>query len=769
MKPRATYRLQLHAGFGFDAAAAVVPYLAALGISHVYCSPYLQPVPGSTHGYDVVDPTRVSADLGGEAAHERFCRALAEAGLGQVLDIVPNHMAAHPANPWWWDVLEHGRSSPYAAYFDIDWDPPEHRLRDRILLPVLPDHYGRVLDAGGIAVATGPDGRLEVRAGECRFPVAPGSTEGLLPAAASGDRVALHELLERQHYRLAWWRMAAEHLDYRRFFDVDTLVALRAEDEAVFGATHALVLGWLEDGTLDGVRVDHPDGLRDPGAYAARLRAAAPTAWVVMEKILAPGERLAAAWPVDGTTGYDALNLVAGLFVDPAGEAPLTDLYRDLTGERSTFAETARVARREALERLLGSDLHRLTHRTVRLCEQHVRHRDHTRSALRDALVELVVDMPVYRTYGDAPVAAAEVIGALVAGVATRCPDIDGSLLAFLEEVLTGGVEGVLGDDVRAGFGQLAAPVAAKGVEDTAFYRYLRFVALNEVGGAPDRFGVSVDEFHAECRRLARDWPGTMTALSTHDTKRSEDVRARLFVLSEEPDVWEEFARRWVDPTSEVDAATQYALLQNLVGAWPLPADRAHRFALKAVREAKQRTSWTDPDPVYEAAVHRWVDDRSEAPTFAAAVEALVGALEPAATVNSLAQKLVQLLMPGVPDVYQGCELEDRSLVDPDNRRAVDWDERGRLVTLSPADLASVSPKLLVVRAALDVRRRLGDLGDYGPLAAADGVLAFTRADRVAVAVPVRGPRVPPAIALPPGEWRDLLPALPVRLLERVG
>jgi (1->4)-alpha-D-glucan 1-alpha-D-glucosylmutase len=854
--PLSTYRLQLHAGFGFGDAAALAPYLADIGVTHLYSSPYLQAAPGSTHGYDVVDPTKVNDELGGADGHRRLCSALGDAGLGQVLDVVPNHMANGPENRWWWDVLEDGRASPWARWFDVDWDPPERKLKDRLLMAVLGDQYGRVLDAGEIHLAydegvftvsyyehTLPvaprslDDLLKMASGACQSPSADelaflAHTFGRLPDATSTDRQSVHErhrdtqvlraqlsrlcaedqaaadavamvvdlhnqqpdllhvLLERQNWRLAWWRTASRELDYRRFFDVNTLVGLRMEDPRVFADTHRLVLSWLRSGVLDGVRIDHPDGLRRPLEYLQRLRAAAPEAWIVVEKILEPGEPLRRSWPVQGTTGYDTLNLVAGVFVDPAAEGPLTELYGRVTGERTEWDEVAHEAKHDVLDRVLAADVTRLTDGLTRVVERHRRNRDTTRHDLHEAVREILACFGVYRAYvpEDGPGDRAErvLLEEAVHDAGDRRPDLDRELLAFLAEVLGGAFNGAADADQEREacmrFQQLTGPVMAKGVEDTAFYRYGRFVALNEVGGDPGRFGVVPKELHEECRRLQRDWPFGMTTLSTHDTKRSEDVRARLSVLSEVPDRWADLVGRVV-ADGPVDRGTQYALLQALVGAWPLPAERAATFAEKAVREAKRATSWVDQDPDYEAAVRAWVWEWAADGPRGGELADLAAAVVGPGRVNAVAAKLVQLCMPGVPDTYQGSEVEDLSLVDPDNRRPVDWDRRRRLLAWlatgpPPEEILARSdegaPKLWVVRQALRLRRRLpepfgaGDGGAYEPLVAsgpaAAHVVGFTRGGRVACVVPRLTVRLAAAggwagtvLTLGPGHWRDEL------------
>ncbi len=834
--PSSTYRVQLHAGFTFDDAAAIAAYLRDLGVSHLYSSPVLQAVPGSTHGYDVVNHAVVNAELGGAAGHSRLSDALRAAGLGQVLDIVPNHMAIGGRdNRWWWDVLENGPSSPYASYFDVDWDPPEAKLRNTVLMPILGDHYGRVLERGEIVVRR--EGvAFTVDYFEHSLPVSPRSIDdllrnaaarcesvelasladafGRLPRADVGDRAAaarrhrdadvlrgwrsrladeqptvtvaidnevaalnadvdaLDAFLERQNYRLAFWRTAGRELDYRRFFDITTLVGLRVEDVDVFEDTHRLVLSWVRDGAVDGLRVDHPDGLRDPQQYLSRLAGAAGGTWTVVEKILEPGEELPLTWPVAGTTGYDALNDVLGVFVDDAGEKPLTDLYVELTGEPADWDAMVLANKHLVMRDVLASDVTRLTNLFVHVCEGHRRYRDYTRHDLHEALREVIASFPVYRAYASP---AAGVSGADRAHVETaiesaraRRDDLDGDLLDFLRDLLLLRVRGDLEDALVARFQQVTGPVMAKGVEDTSFYRYNRLVALNEVGGSPGRFAVSVDEFHESCARRAERWPHTMTALSTHDTKRSEDVRARLAVLSEVPDAWAAFAREWVGDDAVVDRNAQYLALQTLVGAHPLPLPRALAYMEKAAKEAKAHTSWTDPDAAYDDALRAWVSGLYDDAAFGAALDTFVGSIRERGWVNAVSQKVVQLTMPGVPDVYQGSELWDLSLVDPDNRRPVDFALRREVLreldgmpaadAWSRRDDGPGHAKLLVVREALRLRRAMPDVfesGSYAPIDAGDGAVAFARGDRVVTIAPRPGDWRDVSVPLPPGRWVD--------------
>ena len=885
---RATYRVQLRPEFGFASAAGLAGYLSALGISHLYCSPYLQAAPGSTHGYDVVDYGWVNEELGGSAGHAALSEALGAAGMGQVLDIVPNHMATGPENAWWWDVLANGPSSRYAAYFDIDWHGPESRLRNKVLLPVLESHYGRVLEAGKIRLLRLTGAVFQVHCPGHWFPVTPDSLDlmllvaagrsgseelesiatalGRLPPGTATDPDAIHErerdgdvllgvlarllddkpevaaavdaavalvnsdpdsldaVLEHQNYRLAYWRAAGRDLPYRRFFDINTLVGLNMEREEVFASTHQLVLRWLGQGAVDGVRIDHPDGLRDPEGYLSRIRDRAPGAWVVVEKILQPHEPLRSSWPADGTTGYDFLNRVNRLFVDPAAEEPLSETYEEFTGEVRGFDQIAIEAKLEVMASVLASDINRLTELAVQICELHRRYRDYTRHELHQALQEFLACLPVYRTYVDAdrevltPDDRGIVAGTAAAAQARR-GDLDPELFEFLSRLVTLDLSGPLETELVMRLQQISAAVMAKGVEDTAFYRYHRLISLNEVGGAPELFGGTIEEFHAANAEAARSWPRSMLTLATHDTKRGPDVRARLNCLSEIPQRWAEAVSGWTKMNDRhrsggwPDRNVEYLLYQTLVGAWPLEEDRAQAYLHKAAKEAKQHTSWTDPNPAYDEALTAFVAGVMGDGEFRRELEEFVRPLREPGWVNGLAQMLLLLTSPGIPDLYQGTELWDRSLVDPDNRRPVDFPTRAalleRLSRTPPQDLwgqaESGLPKLAVIRAALAARRRLPGCFDrdagYRPLpvtgARAAHAVAFARAECVVTVVPrlvlglwgsgagwgLSSEAAGTRVELPPGRFRDevsgrevegtatlgdLLAVLPVALLTRI-
>jgi len=776
---RATYRVQLHAGFGFDDAAAVVPYLADLGISHLYCSPYLQARAGSLHGYDVVDHSRLNEELGGAEAHKRLLAALAEHGMGHILDVVPNHMAINdPANVWWWDILRHGPHSRYASFFDIDWDPPEHKLRRKILVPILSDHYGRVLDTGELQLDYA-GGEPVVRYHDSTLPLAPGTEPGDMESA-NRDAEALHETLELQHYRLARWRVASEELNYRRFFAINDLAALRAENPEVFRRTHYLVLDLVERGELQGLRIDHIDGLRRPDEYLRNLRAAAPDVYVVVEKILERDETLP-DWPVEGTTGYDFLNRLSGLFVDPGGAGALTSMYETFIGDIVDLDDQRRDKKLAIADTELASDIERLTDLLADICEQHRRFRDFTRRELRVALVETIAAFPVYRTYVNPSTHSindrdAGIISGAVKRARSRCPELEPELFDLLRAVLLLEIDQLAENNLAMRFQQATGPVMAKGVEDTLFYTYNRLISLNEVGGDPGHFGVSLDEFHALTGRAQRDWPLTMLATSTHDNKRSEDVRARINLLSQIPDDWAAAVGRWSEMNmghrtgNMPSRGDEYLLYQTLIGAWPIDATRAKSYMTKAAKEAKLHTSWIDPDGAYDTALENFVEAMLADEVFVAELEEFVAPLIEPGRVASLSQTLIKLTAPGVPDIYQGCECWDLSLVDPDNRRPVDFDHRRALLTnMKKGDLVSVEgePKMRVIERALSLRARRPDLfgerSTYEPLRAtgdrSEHVVAFARASEVVTVAPRLtyglGDMSDTRLELPPGSWTD--------------
>ena len=743
-----TYRLQFHAGFTFRDATAIVPYLHALGITHVYASPYLKARPGSTHGYDVIDHTTLNPELGTPADFEAFLAALEQHGMSHILDIVPNHVGvATNDNAWWNDVLENGPASRYASYFDITWRASSRpELHDKVLLPVLGSPYGDALDDGELALRH-DDGKYFVHYYDRRFPIDPKTTPPGEPAKvveSFRDANRLHELLERQHFRLAYWRVASDEINYRRFFDINDLAALSMERREVFDATHDFVLRLIRDGRLAGVRVDHPDGLYDPKQYFEQLREAG-VEYAVAEKILAVGEPLPVDWPVNGTSGYDALIMMNGLFIDRSNEQAFTRIYQDFTGDRDNFEDLAYRNKLLVLDMSLASELQMLTHQLDGIAECNRHTRDFTHNALRRALREVIACFPVYRTYVSddcVRIADVKVIERAIEAAVRRNPKIDRLAFDFVRDVLLLRSPAGPRDAQRkfAGkFQQLTAPVTAKGIEDTTFYIYNRLVSLNEVGGEPSHFGVTPAELHAYLADRQRHWPRALTPLSTHDTKRSEDVRARINVLSEMPDEWEQQVWRWCEINRHDGPPYrngEYLLYQTLIGAWPADdqageafADRIIAYATKAMREAKVDTSWISPEGSYEAAVEDFIRRTIRNEAFLASFTPFQRRVAELALTNTLAQTLLRLTVPGVPDTYQGTELLDLSLVDSDNRRPVDYAARRALLAHPERD-----GKFFVTLRALHARRDHPGLfseGEYTPLIAtgprSQNVFAFLR------------------------------------------
>jgi (1->4)-alpha-D-glucan 1-alpha-D-glucosylmutase len=714
ISPSATYRIQIRPDFPLKATAELADYLADLGVSHLYASPLLAATPGSQHGYDVVDHSKVNPELGGEDGRRQLVAALTAAGLGLVIDIVPNHagVGVPAANPSWWDVLKKGQESEYARWYDIDWS------RGRLLIPVLADEP----DALSHLEIVGD----ELHYFDKRYPIADG-TGGGTP----------QEVHDRQHYELVNWTRGDSELNYRRFFGIVELAGLRVEDPAVFDATHAEILRWYAEGSVQGIRVDHPDGLRDPGDYLRRLHDAAPDAWLVVEKILEPHEQMP-SWPVAGTTGYDALAEVCGVFVDPGTEAFFDTLDHHLTGGETSWQDLVHQTKFWVATTLLAAELARMC-RLVSDLEGAPR-----------ALAELAACFPVYRSYlpfGSRHLAKAR------SEAGRRRP----ALIPVLDQ-LTGRLRNPA-DELAVRFQQFTGAVMAKGVEDTAFYRWTRFTARNEVGNDPAKFGVLPDEFHDAATDRLQTAGESMTTLSTHDTKRSEDVRARLAVLAELPGDWTEVVRRWVRTAPLSDPSLAHLVWQAAVGAWPIERDRLRAYAIKAAREAAASTTWQHPDEKFEAALQAMVDRIYDDPALHGEVADFAAAITPPGWSNSLGQKLVQLTVPGVPDTYQGTELWDYSLVDPDNRRPVDFGLRRELLGRidggwQPPIDASGAAKLLVTARTLRLRRQRPELfGGYRPVFAegrvGEHVLAFDRGGVVAVAT-----RLPVGLSRH-GGWHD--------------
>jgi malto-oligosyltrehalose synthase len=814
-------RLQLHAGFTFADAAHLVPYLAELGISHLYASPILTARAGSMHGYDVVDPTQVNPELGGEDGLRALVATLRSAGLGIIVDIVPNHMAVGGSdNAWWMDVLRHGPASRYAGYFDIDWNPADESLQGRVLAPFLGSPYGDALDAGELRLDRDAGGSPVVRYFDDVYPVAPRdhaeiAALGLAsydPAGADG-RAHLHRLLERQHYRLAWWGTAGDEINWRRFFDINGLAGLRIEVPEVFEATHATLFRLYAEGLIDGMRVDHVDGLTDPPGYCRRLRARleqfvaqrpadAPheRPYIVVEKILGAGEAMPTDWQVDGTSGYDFMDAVNAVQHDPEADRALAFFWSAVSGRPADFHVEEAVARRQLLERGFDAQLEAtatLLHRLARL-DPHTR--DTTQPAIRRALLALLAHFPVYRTYnagaprspGDQRAFAQALEAAKAAAPISLHPVLD-RIDRWLGGEAPDRPGAALRQHAARRFQQLSAPVAAKAVEDTGFYRYGRLLSRNDVGFDVTRLGAEPDVFHAANAARLADFPDALLATATHDHKRGEDLRARLAVLSEDPIGWEQVLKRWLEengslrPAAGPSPGDEAMLYQMIVGAWPMDlspddaegltslAERLAGWQQKAIREAKLQGDWTAPDEAYEAAARDYLFALlAPGSGFARSAAGFVREIAPAGAVNGLAQALLKLTVPGVPDCFQGTEFWDLSLVDPDNRRPVDFAARRQALAQAQPPAALVASwqdgrvKQAVIARTLALRRSAAGLfarGAYHPVPVsgrrARQVIAFLRVHEGAVSLTVV-PRLPRSlldgsgtITLPQGCWGD--------------
>ncbi|QDB79411.1 malto-oligosyltrehalose synthase [Georgenia sp. 311] len=805
--PVSTYRLQLSPDLTFADAERLVPYLTRLGVTDLYLSPVLQAAPGSTHGYDVVDHSRISADLGGREALERLCTTAHAAGLGVVVDVVPNHMAV-PTPVWHnkalWSVLKEGPASPYAAWFDLDLELD----RPGILMPVLGQRIGQALASGELRVEqmVVPS---EPEAGEqpvLRY------YEHVFPVRPSTEHLPLADLLDRQFYRLSYWRVADEELNYRRFFDVDTLAAVRMEDPDVFQATHGVLLELIAAGHVDALRIDHPDGLADPRDYFQRLDEATGGAWVVAEKILEGDETLPADWPVAGTTGYDAAWRINSVLTDPSGSGALGTAMTEIAGDsRGELSALVAESKRQVIATSLYAEVHRLATILRELCDHDVRLRDHTLRSLEDCVVELLVAFDRYRAYvvpGEpAPPLAERVVREAAEHARARLDEDRHETLDLVVELVLGnevGSAGKVHDARRAElivrFQQTCGAVMAKGVEDTAYYRWTHLVSLCEVGGSPRRFGISVDELHAWATQALYTHPATMTAGSTHDTKRGEDVRARIGVLSEYADEWLELVRGLRVATADLrptdlDGRAENLLWQTVAGTWtedgPISAQRLRDYLTKAVREQKSWTTWTDPDAEREESLLAYASAILEHPEVHAALTAWGRTTAASVRAAVLGYKLLQLTIAGVADVYQGTEVTQTSLVDPDNRRPVDFAGLdARLERLdagaTPGSLDEV--KLALTAQALRLRRREADAfvgaeAQYLPLPTSTGhAIAFARADvagpravtvvtRLARGLDALGGFGEHSVVLPEGRWRDVLtrreyPGGPCRLAD---
>jgi (1->4)-alpha-D-glucan 1-alpha-D-glucosylmutase len=836
----ASYRMQLHAGFTLRQAQDILPYLAELAISHVYLSPCLQAVPGSLHGYDVADPTRISADLGGESAWSAFVQDARANGLRILLDIVPNHMSASHHNPWWDDVLAHGPFSEFAAYFDFTLPPRRPFL---VHLCSLARPYGAALEAGELTIEI-VGGHARVRHFENSWPLGPVSwgkllsASGALPAQAQycfeelerlrivgefdprdkaaysmhaaqaedvlahaaehgrlqdavervgADAELLDAVLQRQFYMLHGWKLAGELGNYRRFFDIDKLAGVRAESPVVFEAMHARIETMIARGEIDGLRADHPDGLREPLEYFKRLRAVLPQGRIYAEKILENEERLKEDWPIDGTVGYEFLAKVNRLWMDDQRTDVLTATYFDFTGHTVNFAALVREKKRAIIESTFCADHERLTGAALIIARAKRQTRDLSPRQLREALARLIVALPVYRTYRTLNTLDDEdkrVLMEAIQSARIASPEIDGATFDFLGTLFTKFRLTDAEADFVAKWQQLTPAVMAKGVEDTTFYCFDRLVSCNEVGSQASLIGISADKFHEFCHSLSDHWPNNMLATSTHDNKRSEDVRTRISVLSEIPERWAEALHQWSKLNGAAwqnhapDRHAEYLLYQTLIGAWPIDRERCWQYMLKACREAKINTSWHEPNNAYEESIRGFVDGVFQSQYFIASLERFIDPMVLPGRINSLAQTLIKMVAPGMPDFYQGTELWDLSLVDPDNRRAVDFAGRSALLsrarTMSAAQVSadwdSGLPKLWMIARLLAVRReRPGDFSDqsrYQPLVAQGThlgrLLAFRRGENLIAVVPrftmtLGGEWGDTRLPLPGGVWRNCL------------
>jgi (1->4)-alpha-D-glucan 1-alpha-D-glucosylmutase len=844
---RATYRLQFHREFTFRDATDLVPYLASLGISHIYASPIMEARPGSTHGYDIINHNRLNPEIGTEMDFRALIDALHARGMGLILDFVPNHMGIGSDNLWWLDVLEWGQESPFAAYFDINWDAIRPDLKGRVLLPVLGDHYGVILEKGEIRLRFDcEEGSFSAWYFEHRFPISPRSYASILEAGgeplaglareflvlgefegdsareraaelkqwlaegagepafacaiesalkeftgqagvpASFERV--HQLIEVQAYRIAYWRVAAEEINYRRFFNINELAGLRMELPDLFEKTHRLVFSMIERDDVQGLRIDHIDGLFDPRAYCEQLQQRFASAlYVLVEKILARYEILP-PWPIAGSTGYDFVNQVLAIFVEPAGERAMTRLYRRFAQRDESFDDVLYACKKRITQVNLASEMNVLAREFHQLSMRSWRTRDFTLNGMLSALEEVIAAFPVYRTYVSQDGASADdlrYIDWAIAQAKKRWRVEDRTIFDFLEGVLKGRPADPLfhenSEVLRTAmhFQQVSGPVMAKAAEDTAFYRYFRLLALNEVGGDPRQFGISVAAFHHVTQERARSWPRAMVTTATHDTKRGEDGRMRLALLSEMPREWGRRVTQWfrlnrsrraeVDGEIVPDRNVEYLFYQSLLGAWPPGlepgdvsgmkglAERIEAYMIKAVREGKQQSSWSNPNPAYEAALQRFVGmvlSATRTNPFLTEFYIFVQSLQRLGAISSLSQLVLKLTVPGVPDIYQGGELWDFSLVDPDNRRPVDWNMRRALLDeIADASIEDLAEhwqdgreKLFVARRLLDLRRSHPALfaeGDYQPLdvegEASRHLCTFARSrggETVVVAVP---------------------------------
>lgn len=847
-KPRATYRLQLNCHFGFEEAAQMIKYLGDLGISHVYTSPFLQAVKGSSHGYDVVDHSQINSELGGETAYKKFLEGLKTNTLGLMIDLVPNHMAIiGNQNPWWWDILENGPASHYAFFFDVDWEASNEKRHNKVLLPVLEDHYGKVLEKKELFLSF-KEGKVILNYQDHSFPIDPSSLAKIFNKVAkkcrceklaflaesyarlpktdvvlrqalefrhrdkkilsellvqlcrekkevlktilleidhlNQDVESLDALIEQQNYRLAYWKVANRDLGYRRFFDIKDLIGLRIEDLEVFKAAHELPAAWVKKGWVNGIRVDHPDGLRNPTEYFHRLAKACPKTWIIAEKILEPGEKIPNDWKVAGTTGYDFLNLLSQLFTDPAGEAKLTEVYKKFSKVEEDFSTIVYRCKLQVLKELFGSEITLLTNLFAKICEKDRRHRDYTSVELQEALSKTAACFPVYRSYVYPPEHVTnsdkQFIESAIEHASKKKSDLDSELFSYLKQILLLQKKGKLETELAMRFQQLTGPVMAKGFEDTALYRYHRLISLNEVGGDPNCFGISLEKFHENCQLAQKMHPLSLLASTTHDTKHSEDVRSRLELLSEIPEKFEEALLRWSElnkgyhTNNLPEPNTEYLFYQILIGAWPISQERIVAYMEKAVREAKVHTFWTNPNTEYEETLRSFILQVLQNKLFIEDLEKFIAPLIFPGRINSLAQTLIKLTAPGIPDFYQGSELWNLSLVDPDNRQPVDFQLRKNLLneikTLSLEAILNRMdeglPKLWLIWKILQFRKKRADIFEleYRPWYAqgkfAEHIVAFMRGEESMTITPRFFLKLTDwnntMLELPEGMWIDL-------------
>ncbi len=849
-QPRATYRLQLNADFNFSHVLEIIDYLHALGISHLYLSPSLQASKGSSHGYDVVNHSRLNSELGQKADFELLCNRLEKANMGIILDIVPNHMAiSGPENPWWWDVLENGATSLYSRHFDVDWNNDSDDRSNIILLPILGNHYGLVLENSELVLKHN-QGKFTLNYFEKIFPVAPRSLPNILeiayqksnlkelgflasafknlPHASSRDlqRILqrqrdkavlenllcdlcrnpevvelidsavedinndielLDKLIGRQSYKLAFWKLSKYQVGYRRFFNINSLVGLRMEDPQVFADSHNLVINLFKDRKIDGFRIDHPDGLYDPTEYFIRLRRACPEAIILAEKILEKNEKLPSEWPISGTTGYDFLNLVNGLFIDGEGHEKLIRIWRDFTGEKRDYETLVYQMKKKVLKDILGSELNRLTSDLALICENHRHYRDFANMQLSLALKEVAAGMKIYRTYiqpetGQISDEAKTIVIDAINFAKNQNPELDSYIFEFISDILTLKLKGDLESEFVRRFQQFTSPVMAKSLEDTVFYIYNPLSSANEVGGDPNDPIVSTRQFYDWCERVSANWPLTMLSSSTHDSKRSEDVRARLNILSEIPDDWEKLTTDWKLRNAKYktsgfpDLNTEYLFYQTLVGCWPISEERISKYMEKAVREAKTHTNWFLPNVEFESALKKFISEVMTDSDFMKSLSRFLKLISGPGEINSLAQLTLKLTSPGIPDIYQGNEIWDNSLTDPDNRRPIDFKKVMNLFS-ELKDITSEQAlhrshegltKQYLIKTILNVRKNHSEFNQpdsfkpaeiIGP--AADNVIAFMRGPNVMVIVTRLTLKLnkkwgSTRLSLPKGHWQDI-------------